>query len=109
MCSLGLWITVQLFGQIDPTDAATIVATFLLAGLVFSVINSVIKPIVTMLSIPFVIVTIGLFTIIINGFMVWLTIRIVPGIHMGFGWAIVSSLVISLLNYVINSFIPDSD
>ena len=46
----------------------------------------------------------GLFTLIINGFMVWLTIAISPNIHMSFGWAIVSSLILSLINYLLNSF-----
>lgn len=39
---------------------------------------------------------------IINGFMVWLTIVIAPNLEMSFGWAIVGSLVLSLINYVVS-------
>ena len=66
------------------------VATFLLAGLVFSAINAIVKPVVTALSLPFVLVTIAM----------------LPNIHMSFGWAIVSSLILSLLNYLLNSLTP---
>ena len=93
----------QLFGYDTLNSVPMSVATFLLAGLIFSAVNAVIKPIITLLSIPFVLVTMGLFTLIINGFMVWLTIAISPPIHMSFGWAIVSSLILSLINYLLNS------
>ena len=48
----------------------------------------------------------GLFTLVINGLMIWLTIAMLPNIHMSFGWAIVSSLILSLLNYLLNSLTP---
>lgn len=106
LCSLGLWIAVQLFGYDTLNSVPMSVATFLLAGLIFSAVNAVIRPIVTLLSLPFVLVTMGLFTVIINGFMVWLAIAISPNIHMSFGWAIVSSLILSLINYLLNSLNP---
>lgn len=106
LCSLGLWIAVQLFGYDTLNSVPMSIATFLLAGLIFSAVNAVIKPIITLLSLPFVLVTMGLFTLVINGFMVWLTIAISPNIHMSFGWAIVSSLILSLINYLLNSMNP---
>jgi len=80
------------------------VLTFLLAGLIFSIVNSVIRPLVVILSLPFVLVTMGLFMLLINGFMVWLAILLAPNIKMDFGWAIISSLVISLINYIVSGF-----
>ena len=103
VCSLGLWIVVQLFGYDTLNSVPMSVATFLLAGLIFSAANAIVKPIITVLSIPFVLVTMGLFTIVINGFMVWLTVALSPNIHMSFGWAIVSSLILSLINYLRNN------
>ena len=106
LCSLGLWIAVQLFGYDTLNSVPMSVATFLLAGLIFSAINAIIKPAITLLSLPFVLVTMGLFTIVINGFMVWLTIALSPNIHMSFGWAIISSLILSLINYLLNNLGP---
>ncbi|MFC2447991.1 MAG: phage holin family protein [Candidatus Nanoperiomorbus sp.] len=106
VCALGLWVAVQLFGYDTLNSIPMSVATFLLAGLVFSAINAIVKPIVTALSLPFVLVTMGLFTLVINGLMIWLTIAMLPNIHMSFGWAIVSSLILSLLNYLLNNLTP---
>ena len=96
----------QLFGYDTLNSVPMSIATFLLAGLIFSAVNAIIKPIVTIMSLPVVLVTMGLFTLIINGFMVWLTIALSPNIHMSFGWAIVSSLILSLINYLLNSLNP---
>lgn len=106
-CSVALWLVVELFGSYDPAPTSTIVLTFMLAGLVFSLINMVVRPIVTMLAIPFVIATVGLFTIVINGLMIWLTVALVPNIHMSFGWAIVSSLIVGVINYLMNSLVVE--
>jgi putative membrane protein len=103
LTSLGLWIVVRLFGHEADVTTGTLVATYLLAGLIFAVINAIIKPIITILSLPFVLVTLGLFMFIINGFMVWLTIAISPNLQMSFGWAIVGGIVLSLVNYLISN------
>lgn len=102
MCSLGLWIAVRLFGHEDLDSTGASVATFLLAGLIFSFVNSILKPIITILSLPFVIVTLGLFMLVINGLMVWLAIAIAPNLEMSFGWSVVSGIILSLVNYLIN-------
>ena len=98
----------QLFGYDTINSVPMAIATFLLAGLIFSAVNAIIKPIITVLSIPFVLVTMGLFTVVINGLMVWITIAVAPNIHMSFGWAIISSLILSLINYLLNNLSPTS-
>jgi putative membrane protein len=102
LTSLGLWITVRLFGHEADVTMAQSVATFLLAGLIFAVVNSILKPVITILSLPFVLVTLGLFMLIINGLMVWLTILIVPNLEMSFPAAIISGIVLSLVNYLVS-------
>jgi putative membrane protein len=100
--SLGLWIVVRLFGHEGDVSLGQSIATFLFAGLIFAVINSALKPIITILSLPFVLVTLGLFMLVIIGLMVWLTIAIAPNLEMTFGWAIVSGIVLSLVNYLVS-------
>ncbi len=102
LCSLGLWISVRLFGEEAFQSTGVSIATFLLAGLIFSFVNSILKPIITILSLPFVIVTLGLFMLVVNGFMVWLTIAIAPNLQMGFVAAIISGIVLSLVNYLVS-------
>ncbi|MCL2174202.1 phage holin family protein [Candidatus Saccharibacteria bacterium] len=102
LTSLGLWIVVRLFGHENDVALGQSVATFLLAGLIFAVVNSILKPVITILSLPFVLVTLGLFMLVINGLMVWLTIALAPNLEMSFGWAIISGIVLSLVNYLIS-------
>ena len=72
--SLGLWIAVRIFGTgyigVQPDMS---IAVFLLAGLIFSVVNAVFKPIAIILSLPAILVTLGLFTVVVNGFMVYIS------------------------------------
>jgi putative membrane protein len=98
--TLALYVSVWLFGQSDvPRDD---IFTFFIAGLIFSIINSTIKPIITILSLPFILVTLGLFTLVVNGLMVWLAIALSPGLEMGFWGAVCSGIIMSVANYSIN-------
>ena len=59
-------------------------------GLIFSVVNSVLKPIVTILALPAILLTLGLFTLIVNGFMVYISLALAPGISMTFAHSIIA-------------------
>ncbi|MCL2280382.1 phage holin family protein [Candidatus Saccharibacteria bacterium] len=102
LTSLGLWIVVRLFGHEAEVTLGQSIATFLLAGLIFAVVNSILKPLITILSLPFVLVTLGLFMLVINGLMVWLAIALAPNLEMSFGWAIVGGIILSLVNYLVS-------
>lgn len=102
--SFGLWIAVRILGtgysdaQIDAS-----VGVFLLAGLVFSFFNSVIRPIVIILSLPAILLTLGLFMIVVNGLMVYLSLKLVPDLSMTFINSIFAGIILSLVNYIISS------
>lgn len=102
MCSFGFWISVRLFGVENYDSTAQSIFAYLLAGSIFSLVNSILKPILTILSLPFVLVTLGLFMLVVNGFMVWLTVALAPGIEMSFGWSIISGIILSLVNYLVS-------
>lgn len=75
---------------------------FLFAGFLFSVINSMLKPIVVIVSLPAIVLTLGLFTLIVNGLMVYLSLKIAPGIDMTFGNSIIAGIILSLVNYIVS-------
>ena len=79
--------------------------TFVLTGLIFSVINSILKPIIIILSLPAILLTLGLFTLIINGFMVYLAIVLAPNVSITFGDAIIAGIILSLVNYIVSSVV----
>lgn len=101
--SFGLWVAVRIFGTGFDDHIASNVSVFLIAGLIFSVVNAILKPIVIILSLPAILVTLGLFTIIVNGLMVYISLRLTPGIQMTFINSIFTGLVLSLVNYIVSS------
>ncbi len=102
--SFGLWVAVRLFGtgysdqQIDAS-----IHVFLIAGLIFSLINAVLKPAVIILSLPAILVTLGLFTVVVNGLMVYISLKLAPGLQMTFLNSVLTGLVLSLVNYIVSS------
>ena len=76
--------------------------TILLVALVWSVIVAVIKPVLTILTLPLTIITIGLFSFILNALLFWAMSAIVPGfIVAGFLPALLGALVLSILSWFI--------
>jgi putative membrane protein len=80
--------------------------TLLIAGAVFTLVNSFIKPILTLLSIPFIVVTLGLFYFLINILMLYLTDWIVDDFEIeSFWWAVLAAIIVSLVNWILyNAF-----
>ena len=102
--SLGIWVAVRLLGNgISPEESATTISTFLLAGFIFSIINTIIKPVVIILSLPAILLTLGLFTLVVNGLMVYLALGLTPGLSMTFGDSILAGIILSLVNYIVSS------
>lgn len=102
--STGLWLAVKLFGT-GYTETPEGFVVFLLAGFIFSIINVVLKPILIILSLPALLVTLGLFMFIVNGFLVYISLKLAPGVSMTFWHSVLSGIVISLLNYVVSNVI----
>ena len=69
----------------------------LITALVLGVLNITVRPILKILSFPITILTLGLFSLVVNGFVLWLASRIVTGFSIdGFWWAVIGSLLISI-------------
>lgn len=72
--------------------------------IILGLINAILKPILIVLTLPVNILTLGLFTLVINGFLILLAAKIVPGFSVnGFWWAVLFSLVLSLVNGALSS------
>jgi len=70
----------------------------IIAAIVLALVNALVKPVLFVLTLPFTIVTLGLFLFVLNAFMVWLTSALVPGFRVhGFGTALLASLLLSLV------------
>jgi putative membrane protein len=112
--ALSLWLVVWLFDDItlvgdnDTQKALTLLAT----AAIFAVVDSVVAPVVKILSIPFIIVTLGLMLLVINALMLlltsWFAGVIGLGFHVeGFWTAVWASVVISLASWVLNGVLSE--
>ncbi len=100
--ALAVYATAHLLGGIHVRNfgAAIVVA------LVLGFINAVLKPVMIFLSIPFIIVTLGLFLLVINALMLQLSAALVDGFSVdGFWWAVAGSLVISVISWSLSSLL----
>lgn len=105
--SLVLWAVLRYFspGYLEsPGDAGV----FVLAGFVLSMVNSVLKPIVVVLALPAILLTLGLFMLVVNGLMVYITFKVVPGLDIDFLGAIVVGVVVSIANWLMSGIIDST-
>jgi putative membrane protein len=94
---LGLWLASRFVPGIEVTSTGSLIAAALLLG----VVNAIVRPIVFLLTLPFVLITLGLFLIIINAAMLELVAMMLKGFTVhGFVAAILGSLVVSLVSWV---------
>ena len=71
----------------------------LVAAIVLGIINAFVKPILLILTLPINVLTLGLFTFVVNALIIILTADLVPGFKVdGFWWALLFSIVLSIIN-----------
>ena len=98
---LGLWAAAQLLPGIHYEGG---LLYLLLAGFVLGAVNLLVKPLVTILSLPFVVLTLGLFFIVINGLMVWLVDLLLAGFRVdSFLWAMAGGLSLAVFNMLLRA------
>lgn len=80
----------------------------LLAGVVIGLINLLVKPVVKIRSCPLIVLTLGLFFLVINGLMFALAAWLLDGLSVdGFGWAVLGGLVLALVNWLVRALGPE--
>lgn len=80
---------------------------YVLAGFIFSLVNSIVRPVVTIFALPFMLITMGVFTIVVNALMVGLTIWVIPNVTISFWGTVGACLMISVINYLVNLVVTD--
>lgn len=98
-------LAVLIAAQVLPGVEVTSFTTAIVTAVVLGVINAFVKPILTILTLPISIVTLGLFSIILNGLLILLVDQIVPGFNVdGFLWALVFGFVLGIINSFFGMF-----
>ncbi len=101
--TVSLFIISRLKLGIDIKDLGTAAV----AALVLGLLNAVVRPILGFLSLPITILTLGLFALVLNALMIMLMAALVKGVRLqnGFWSALIGSIVLSLLNWLIFSIV----
>ncbi len=101
-------VAVFLAANLVPGIHVTGAAAALLAGLILGLVNAVIKPILFVLTLPFTILTLGLFIFVVNAICLALVAWLVPGFSIaGFGAAFIGALVISAVNWLLHAIVNE--
>lgn len=106
IASLGLWIAAGLLGgYVQYGDKVGVIIT---AGFLLTIVNMLIKPLVIFLSLPALLLTLGLFMIVINGLMVLLVSALYDPLHVSNFWAaMLAGMIIGLVNYLVVTILED--
>lgn len=99
---LALYIVANILPGIHLSDFGSALVAVLVIGLV----NALIKPILFLLTLPVTVLTLGLFTFILNALMLMLASSITPGFKIdGFGTALIGSILLSLVTTILHSLV----
>jgi len=109
--TIALYAAVQLLSGLQHTGSG---AALLGVALIFGLVNAALKPVLVVFSCPLVVLTFGLFLLVINGAMLLVTAWLSDLFNLGFavenlGWGILGSIVISLISLILTSLLVDGD
>jgi putative membrane protein len=105
----ALWVATLIVPGVSHTGSAI---SLLAVALVFGLLNALLHPLLTLLSCPLLILTLGLFTLVINAVILWLTSAVSEsfgiGFHVnGFVAAFLGALVVSIVSILLSLFVRD--
>jgi putative membrane protein len=102
--ALALWVTAYILPGVHVASYQALA----IAAIVLGLVNAVIRPLLTILTLPITILTLGLFYLLINGFTFLLASKLVPGFHVdGYWWAVLGALVVSVVSSFAGGFAGD--
>jgi putative membrane protein len=106
VCGLGLWIAAGILG--DKLNYDERVGVVVIAGLILAIVNAILKPIIVVLSLPAILFSLGLFMIVINGFMVYVVGWLYPKLQISsFTTAMLAGFIIGLVNYLVSVILEE--
>jgi len=105
--AFALWVTQALVPGITFRGSFV---TLIIAGAIWGLFNLVVRPIAMVLSIPLLILTLGLFYFVLNGILLWLASFFLPGYHVdGIVSGILGALVMTVVNWAVHALVKKED
>jgi len=106
--SLGLWVASELLGTASVSYEGRFSAV-VAAGLILALVNTFVRPLIVFLTLPAVLLSLGIFMVVINALMVLFAAWVYTPLEVnGFGTAVVTGILIGLVNWLIGMLLEDS-
>ena len=108
--AIAIWVTTLLLS--DFQFSGTFI-NLIIVAVIFGLVNALVRPIVKLLTLPINILTLGLFTLVINTFMLILTswlsssLSLEGGVFASFFTAFIAAIIISIVSTILSWFLPD--
>ena len=104
MNALAIYFTAAIVPGIELSGAMAALG----AGLVLGLVNAVVRPILIIMTLPFTLLTLGLFLFVLNGLCLWLTSLLVKGFEVhGFWAAVFGSILVSIVSWLLTTSVSD--
>lgn len=97
----ALYLLTQVYSGVSFEPGSGL-GSALIAALVMGIVNALIRPVLLLLSLPVNVLTLGLFTLVVNGVVLWLVAALTPLNVLGLGAAIVGALVLGLISWALD-------
>lgn len=107
---LALALTTAIVRGIDVQGSNALMSFFSLmaAALVLGVLNAFVRPVLLLLTLPITFVTLGLFVLVLNGLLLWLTSAVVEGFHVANFWAaLFGTILLAVISGLLNALVRD--
>ena len=113
--AVAIWVAALLLDGLhlaEGEDTGTQVLIVAVVALVFTLVNMIVKPLVKLLSFPLYILTLGLFSLVVNALMLmlagWISTSLGFGLEVeGFWWAVAGGLIIGIVSWALALVLPD--
>ena len=106
VCGLGLWIAAGFLDGSITYDSR--LGVIIMSGFILAIVNTFIRPLVVLLSLPAILFSLGLFMIVVNGLMVMLASKLYHPLEVtSFGAAMLAGVIIGLVNYLVTTIVED--
>lgn len=105
---LGLWIASELLGN-ESLSFGGRVSAIIISGFILASVNTIVRPIIVLFTLPAVLLTLGIFMIFINGLMIMLAAWLYGPLEVsGYGIAIITGIVVGLVNWLVSALLEDN-
>lgn len=102
--ALALYLLTQVYGGVTFAPGAD-VGSIVIAALVMGIVNALIRPVLLLLSLPINVLTLGLFTLVVNAVVLWLVASVTALNVNGFGGAFIGALVLAVISWVLDHLV----